>query len=722
VTSPAPREAPARYATLAWSVAADLPKLVLKHQESFFVADHRGDFPDPPSGEFGFYTDGTRFLRCLELLVHGRRPLVLNATVSEDGQQVAVDLSNPDVTEPGRALLPGQTVRLARRLAVYERQLYETLTVESFAPAAHELLLAWRFDADFADVFEVRGLERSRRGRTIAPEANGSTVRLAYRGLDGVTRVTELLFEPSPWRLTTQEASYRLRLEPGSRLELSVTASARAEPEPPPRALGLGEVMQRRRTWRERLQERAPRIQTDSEYVNRWVERARTDLYMLLTETPEGLVPYAGIPWYVAPFGRDSLITALELLPFEPEIARGTLRFLARHQAGRDEPFTDQEPGKILHELRRGELAACREIPFLPYYGSVDATPLFLITLARYLHWTHDMALARELWTSVERALVWMLGRTGPDGYLRYESRSPRGLVNQGWKDSADAIMHASGELARPPIALVEVQAYQHAALLGGADVAQSIGHADMATSLRERARRLRERFDAEFWMEEERFYALALDAEGRLCRVIASNPGHCLWAGLAPDGHAAAVAARLMAEDMFTGWGLRTLSARERRYNPMSYHNGSVWPHDTALAAGGLRRYGFTEAFLALATGLFDTVTRCEGLRLPELFCGFPRLAGYGPTRYPLACSPQAWAAGVVFQLLSDMLQLEPDAATNRLTLNAPTLPPWLGWLELRGLRLRGSSIDLVVSRGRQGAAVEVTGRRGDAEVVVRR
>jgi glycogen debranching enzyme len=718
-----PEEAGGPYATLAWSVAADLPKLVLKHHESFLVADRRGDFPHLP-GEFGFYVEGTRFLRRLELLVHGFRPLVLNAMASEDEAQVAVDLSNPDVAEPGHSPLPGQTVRLARRLMLYENQLFQTLTVESFAPEAHELALTWRFSGDFADVFEVRGLRRSRRGRALPPQADTSTVRLAYQGLDGVTRVTELLFDPAPHGLAEEAADYRLTLEPGGRLELSVTASAWAEPAPSPQMLTVGEVMRRRRDGSERLEGQATKIHADREYVNRWVERARTDLHMLLTETADGLVAYAGIPWYVAPFGRDSLIAALQVLPFEPEIARGTLRFLARYQGERDDPFTDQEPGKILHEYRRGELAACREIAFVPYYGSVDATPLFLIALAEYMRWTHDVQLARQLWPAAERALAWMTGasQAREDGYLRYVCRSPRGLVNQGWKDSREAVMHASGALASPPIAMVEAQGYQYAALLGGAALADITGHADKAPALRERARRLREAFERDFWLEEEGFYALALDGEGNPCRVITSNPGHCLWAGIVAEERAPAVARRLMAGDMFTGWGLRTLAARERRYNPMSYHTGSVWPHDTALAAGGLRRYGFTAPFLTLATGLFEAVLRCEGSRMPELFCGFPRLPGYGPTRYPVACSPQAWAAGVIFQLLSDMLQFEPDAAANRLTLSSPILPPWLNWLELRGLRVRESSIDLVVSRGRQGGAVEVIGRRGNAEVVVRR
>jgi glycogen debranching enzyme len=712
------------YYILASSVAADLPKLVLKHDEGFFVADRRGDFPGLRDSEFGFYVEGTRFLRCLELRVHGQRPLALNAAVSADTLQLVVDLTTPDVRAGSEVTLLGRTFRLARRLALYGRQLYQGLTVENFTGKPHELVLSWDFAADFCDVFEVRGLTRDRRGDALPPERDDRTVRLSYRGLDGVVRATQLRFDPAPAALDEAAAEYRLPVPPGGRAEITVTISAVVEPSAPPDPLAWGEVMQHRRALSERLAHRAAKLQTSHEYLNHWLERSRTDLHMLLTDTPEGLLPYAGIPWYVAPFGRDSLITALQVLPFEPEIARGTLRFLARHQGTVDEAFTDQEPGKILHEYRRGELAACREIAFIPYYGSVDATPLFVIVLAEYLRWTGDAELARELWPSLERALAWIAGAGAPDadGYLKYACRSPRGLVNQGWKDSQDAIMHGSGGLARPPIALVEAQGYKYAALLGAAEIAEVIGRSAMAPALRRGARELRDRFERDFWMEDEGFYALALAGDGAPCRVVTSNPGHCLWAGIVGEMRAEATAKRLLAEDMFSGWGLRTLATRERLYNPMSYHNGSIWPHDTAMAALGLRRYGFTEPFLALTSGLFEAALECEGMRMPELFCGFPRLPGYGPTRYPVACSPQAWAAGVVFQLIGGMLGLIPDARENRLTLVDPVLPPWLAWIELHGLRVRDSSIDLRVSRGGQGGAVELLRRQGDAEVIVRR
>jgi glycogen debranching enzyme len=709
-----------RYYILATSVAADLPKLVLKHDDAFLVADRRGDLPHIPQSEFGFYVDGTRFLSRLELRLHGHRPILLNATVA--GELGAVDLTNPDVVDGDRVVLPGRTMRLWRRVAVLDGELHQWLVIESFAREPHELDLRWQFESDFADVFEVRGHPRAARGALLPPRAGGARAVLGYRGLDGVVRRMRLWFDPPPAVLDARTARYALPVAPGGRVELAVTASAALGDARRGRPRSWAEAATARRAEAERLAREATAIRTDHGLVNRWLERSRADVHLLLTRTAEGLVPCAGIPWYVAPFGRDSLLTALQVLPFEPEIARGTLRYLARHQATTGDDFTDREPGKILHEHRGGEMAACREIPFIPYYGTVDATPLFVTVLAEYLRWTADLDLARELWPAAERAVGWMDATAAATGYLTYRRRSPIGLVNQGWKDSHDAIMHASGALADSPIALVEVQGYYHAALRGAAEIAELLGQGARAAGLRERAEGLRARFEQDFWLEDEAYYALALDGHGRPCRVIASNPGHCLWTRIVGRERAEQVAKRLLADELFSGWGVRTLSARESLYNPMSYHNGSVWPHDTAIAAEGLRRYRARDAFLTLATGLFDAVLHFEGLRMPELFCGFPRTPGHGPTRYPVACSPQAWSAGTAFQLVAGMLGLVAEAGSNRLTLDHPQLPPWLDWLEVHGLRVHRSRVALRVTRGKEAAVVEMLEREGDVELLVRR
>jgi glycogen debranching enzyme len=445
---------------------------------------------------------------------------------------------------------------------------------------------------------------------------------------------------------------------------------------------------------------------------------------MLTTDLPTGPYPYAGVPWYVAPFGRDSIITALQLLPYHAAVAAGTLRFLAAWQGRTHDAFKDEEPGKILHEYRRGEMASCREVPFIPYYGTIDATPLFLILLAEYVRWTGDLRLARTLWPAAQAALAWMResGDRDGDGYLEYATQSELGLVNQGWKDSEDSVSHANGALATPPIALAEVQGYAFAALSGAAELASALGDAALAATLRDEAAALFERFNRDFWLSHEGFYALALDGAKRPCEVVASNIGHCLWTGIVPEARAAGVAKRLLAEDMFSGWGIRTLSARERRYNPMSYHNGSVWPHDNAIAAAGFRRYRFGAFVQTVASGLFDASRHFERSRLPELFCGFGRRTGHGPISYPVACSPQAWAAGSGLQLLTAMLGLDADALAGRLTFVSPQLPPWLREVEIHDLRVGSSSLDVAIRRGRDGAAVELIGRRGDVELIVRR
>jgi len=637
--------------------------------------------------------------------------------------QATIDLTNPDVLLAPHVLLPGRSLRIARRTTVHAGQLYQLLLVEAFTREPHELSLTLSFAADFVDVFEVRGHPRPQRGQFLPAAVDVGAVRLGYRGLDDLLRTTTLAFTPAPARLDEAGAEFRLTLAPGGSAEMTVVVTAATDPGAPPRLLGYGEALRRRRLLPDGLDRDAVEVRSDHDLFAVWVARSRRDLHLLLTETADGVVPYAGIPWYVAAFGRDALTTALQVLPFEPRVAAGTLRFLARHVGRVDDAFTDQEPGKIIHELRRGEMANCREIPFIPYYGSVDASPLFLVLLAEYWKWTADDAFLRELWPTAARVLGWMLAAADAhNGYLTYARRSPRGLVNQGWKDSHDAIMHASGHLAEAPIALAEAQGYQYAALLAAADVAEILGESDRPRTLRERARRLRERFEADFWLPDQAYYALALDGEGRPCRVITSNPGHLLWMRLVSESRAAIVARRLMADDMYTGWGVRTLASGERLYNPMSYHNGSVWPHDTAIAAVGMRRYGFGDPSLTLTTGLFEAVLQFENMRMPELFCGFPRVDGYGPTQYPVACAPQAWAAGVVFMLIASMLGLVPDAADNQLTLNRPRLPPWLSWIELRNLALRSSKMSLRASQGHDGAAIEMLSRSGDAELVVRR
>jgi glycogen debranching enzyme len=421
-------------------------------------------------------------------------------------------------------------------------------------------------------------------------------------------------------------------------------------------------------------------------------------------------------------FGRDGILTAFETLTFSPSLAAGTLRALAALQGRIHDPIRDEEAGKILHEMRAGEMAATGEVPFGRYYGSVDSTPLFLCLLGAYADRTADLALVNELWPAATAAMEWIERSLDARGYLTYERRTPKGLVNQGWKDSHDSISHADGRLAEPPIALSEVQGYVYGARTALASLSQRLGRAAEAESWTARAATLCESFERDFWMAEENCYALALDRDGQPCRVVSTNAGHCLASGIATRERAAEVVARLMRDDCFCGWGVRTLSAGARRFNPISYHNGSVWPHDNAILAAGFARYGFGRRAADIMDGLFAASVRLDERRLPELFCGFSRSQCADPVPYPVACRPQAWAAGSVFLLLRAVLGLNVDAWKRRVTFSAAVLPDGIDYIDIRGLRVNDASLDLRIRRGGRAASVEVLERSGEIDVIVRK
>jgi glycogen debranching enzyme len=547
-------------------------------------------------------------------------------------------------------------------------------------------------------------------------------LEFGYEGLDGHVRRTRIACNPTPTDLARDRVLYDVRLEPSQAAEFElaihcesngrVGARRRVAPLVPFRDAMANVAMDL-----DEARAREPEITTSNTQFNAWLQRSLADLHLLRTETPAGTYPYAGIPWFCTPFGRDGIITALECLWFDPSLARGVLSFLAATQADRDNPDQDAQPGKILHETRAGEMAALQEVPFGRYYGSVDSTPLFVMLAGAYQERTGDIAFSRQLWPHVVRALTWMdrHGDTDGDGFIEYARRNPHGLVHQGWKDSTDSVFHADGTLAEAPIALCEVQGYAYAAKRAAAGLAQRLGEADdVVTALGRQAEAVRQAFEAQFWCEEIGTYALALDGKKRLCRVRTSNPGHCLYTGIVNAERARRVAATLLGNASFSGWGVRTVSAVEQRYNPMSYHNGSVWPHDNALLAAGLARYGLQAEAGQVLEGLFEASRWFDLHRLPELFCGFHRRPGESPTLYPVSCAPQAWAAGAVLLLIQACLGLEVSGVRHELTMANPFLPPFLHELQIRDLRVAGGTIDLILTRHGDEVIADVTRAEG--------
>ncbi|HLG22610.1 MAG TPA: amylo-alpha-1,6-glucosidase [Candidatus Manganitrophaceae bacterium] len=712
------------YYILTTPVAAGIRKLSLKQGEAFMVCDKFGNFRSRLQGELGFYFEGTRFLNLLGLRINEDYPLFLYSTVSSDDSEIIVDLTNPDYTIDHHLVIPRNTVFIRKRLSLYGNTLYQTLHLKNFHLHQIELKITLSYGADFFDVFEVRGIERPKRGETFPPEYQKGMVIFKYRGLDDLTRRLLLKFDPLPDQADGGSATFYVKLQPQKEWDLHLWGNAFQGENKWIKRLHLPQVVTKLRKGILKREKEITRIDTNNTSFNQLLSRSLSDIRVLETDTPYGCYPFAGIPWFVAPFGRDGVITSLEILPFQPHIARGALQFLAQLQGREKNAFLDEEPGKILHEYRKGEMANLREIPFIPYYGSVDATPLFLILLHHYVEWTGDLRLAEALWPNAMAALDWIRkhGDLDQDGYIEYHRESPIGLTTQGWKDSHDSVFHADGHFAESPIALVEAQGYVYAALSGTGALASLLGKGELQMELIAAAEALREKFNRDFWVDSKQFYALALDKYKRPCEVVTSNPGHCLWTGLIDNDKARAVADRLVGPDMFCGWGIRTVSEKEIRYNPMSYHNGGVWPHDNALILAGFKRYGFNDHLRRVATGLFESTLYSENGRLPELFCGFTRSTGHGPTPYPIACSPQAWSAASIFSILSSLLGLTADAINHRLYFMNPVLPHWLKWVEVKNLKVGKDRVDFVVREGKTEASVEVTDKTGEIEIITRR
>jgi glycogen debranching enzyme len=676
--------------------------LTLIDGKTFLSTIVAGDITPAGAPDVGFFHQDTRFLSRLEFRIDGHRAVVLSSS-TEKTFSSQIELTTGNITLRDSFDLPENTVHIRREQLLASDVFFDRFTFENFNQSAVEFTVELLYDADFVDVFQVRGVARSVQGQFFQPIATDSSICFFYRGRDNVLRKTLVELEPKPTEIEPRVARWRLRLEPSKqiRLEVHITPSSDRAPTRKSTYDMESNLHERRQAFAE-WERRSTRFNTNNEVFDAALNTGVGDFHALQVPDGNEHIIAAGIPWFATIFGRDSIIAAYQSLALNPQLAVDTLRVLARYQGKEDNAWLDEEPGKILHEYREGEMTLCGEMPFGPYYGSVDATPLFLILLSETYNWTADEQLVRDLLPAAHRALEWIdrYGDKDGDGFTEYQRRSPKGLINQGWKDSWDANMHRDGKVAETPIALCEVQGYVYEAKYRMSSLLRTFGDTQTADRLRREATELARRFDKAFWMPEEGFYAMALDKDKRPLQVISSNPGHLLFTRMLTRERARAVTQRLMNDDMFSGWGWRTLAQSEKIFNPLSYHRGSVWPHDNSLIAHGMALNECREPALQVLTTLYQAALEFRDYRLPELFCGVQRRINDEPVHYPVSCSPQAWASGAMFLILSSVLGIRPSAPRKELNIVNPELPEWLEHLHLRNLRVGNSRVGLDFTR----------------------
>jgi glycogen debranching enzyme len=705
---------------------------VLKHEGHFLVMDETGLMPGESNLGCGLYRDDTRYLSEWDLSLNGETLTLLSANTEAGFAGRFVYGNKGPRQKPLDKLLPEQSISVQRDIVI-SNAVRERIILTNFGTQTQDIQFNIKFDSDFADMFEVRGQKRTRRGKYLAPVINSDRglVVLNYVGLDDVPMKTLVGFSKTkPTVLASDHAEFKLTMAPKSTVEIETAVASKLGSEADVVLFDEGNVSEVDKKWtfekqRESVEAeyRAWRstgasIETDNADFNKLCERNFKDLFILRQPTPNGECLSAGIPWFTVAFGRDQDITAHETLPILPDMTREILSVLASYQGKNSDDTTEERPGRILHELRLGEMARCKEIPFRPYYGTVDATPLWLSLLSQYVQWSGDYEFARKLWPNVESALAYLDTETADYPYLVY-GKKKGALSNQGWKDSVDSVMYDTGELAKPPIALSEVQGYLYEAWHRTAALAKHLGHTEMSDKLNAKADALQKRFQADFWMPQSRYMAEALDGDGKQCNVISSNPGHTMSSGINREDQNLQLADKIYHADMNSGWGVRTLSSAERAYNPLSYHDGSIWPHDNAMVIEGLCHVGRKKEAGILSGGIFKAALSQPDYRLPELFCGFSQKYSDKPIWYPVSCSPQAWAAGSMFLMLESMLGLKADADINTLYVTQPMLPPYLNIVTIRHVRVGKGSVDLKFHKEGESTKCDVVGQVGAVKVV---
>jgi glycogen debranching enzyme len=687
-----------QFSVLATTSLQEERTFKLKNGDSFAILNKYGDILPFKKSVQGIFYEGTRFLSDYQIRIEGQKPLYLSSDTKEGNEMISVDLTNPDIIENGSLSLAKGSVHIMRKKILWEGVYYEQMRIYNYSLENIKFKLELFFDADFDDIFEIRGTVRAKKGRILPVETHINRLKLGYIGLDDKLRNTRIFMCPDPTAFEQNVATYEISLKPNQSYLISITIAFMITGEKEKAILGFPLAIKKYKRRIDYINKTSCDVFTSNTQFNHWIHRSKADLITMITDTPFGPYPYAGIPWYNTPFGRDGIISAIECLWISPEVAKGVLEYLAVTQAKEEDSFRDGEPGKILHESRKGEMADLDEIPFKQYYGSIDSTPLFIILAGSYYKRTGDIETIAKLWPNIELALIWIekYGDIDGDTFIEYSRKEKSGLFNQGWKDSYDAVSYSNGQIVIPPVALCEVQGYVYDAWLKASLLAKTLGNEEKAVLYANRAEKLKQKFSEKFWSAEKSTFYLALDGEKKPCDVISSNAGHCLFSGIATEEQAMKVALNLFSNKMFTGWGIRTLASGEVRFNPMSYHNGSIWPHDNALIAYGLSKYGLKNEVIKIAQALFDASLFIEGQRLPELFCGFKRREGEPPTDYPVACSPQTWSVASCFMIIQSLLGIEIDAFENVIRFHKPMLPDFIDSLEIRNLKFKSSHINL--------------------------
>jgi glycogen debranching enzyme len=708
------------------------PKVVIKNGSHFLLMEEDGLMPAGTDFGYGLYRDDTRYLSQWDVDLSGVGLAALSAN-TDAGYSGRFLYSNQSYSPAPQKTVPGETLFIQRDVVV-NGNVYERLTITNFSPNTAEGVLGIKYDADYADMFEVRGMGRKARGSLLPAEIAGSkqAVTLSYRGLDHQVMKTKINFmRQTPISISDHEAKFKFVLPPNAVYIVEAIISTNFN-EPDFDPSGDEQVAEPLKKFAyERQQQLADddyqswrkqgvSITTDNQIFNSLLERSYRDLYILRQKTPRGECVAAGVPWFAVAFGRDQDVVGRETVALMPDLARSILHVLAQYQGTKEDAVTEEKPGKIMHELRIGEMARCKEIPFRPYYGSVDCTPLWLSLMASYVDWTGDTKFVRDHWDNVLAALE-LLDREAKSGYLTYGGdRANAALSNQGWKDSGDSVMMSNGKLAIPPIALSEVQGYLYAAWRSAARLASITGHSDLADKLKQKADDLKVRFNKDFYFPRQQFIYEALAGEGKPCDVVSSNPGHLLSTGILQDDYAAQVCDKLMKPEMFCGWGVRTLSAFEAAYNPISYHDGSVWPHDNAMIVEGLCRSGHQGDGMRVMDAMFLAAQARRNLRLPELFCGFSKNFSSTPIWYPVSCEPQAWAAGSMFLMLTSGLGLQADAVQHELRICKPCLPPFLSSVKMNNVHVGADTAALEFTRSGEKTTCNVASKSDGLRVSI--